>query len=46
VVATVTALTAETVAAEVRRHGVDTLIVSGGGTANPTRSPSRRDCCA
>jgi anhydro-N-acetylmuramic acid kinase len=35
VVATVTALTAETVAAEVRRHGVDTLVVSGGGCANP-----------
>jgi anhydro-N-acetylmuramic acid kinase len=36
VVATVTALTAETVAAEVRRHGVDTLVASGGGCANPT----------
>ena len=35
-VATVTALTAETVAAEVRRQGVDTLVVSGGGWANPT----------
>ncbi|MBA3876259.1 MAG: anhydro-N-acetylmuramic acid kinase [Anaerolinea sp.] len=35
-VATVTALTAETVAAEVRRHGVDGLVVSGGGCANPT----------
>lgn len=36
VIATVTALTAETVAAEVRRHGVDALVVSGGGCANPT----------
>jgi len=36
VLATVTALTAETVAAEVRRHGVDTLVVSGGGWDNPT----------
>jgi anhydro-N-acetylmuramic acid kinase len=36
VVATVTALTAETVAAEVRRHSVDTLVASGGGCANPT----------
>jgi anhydro-N-acetylmuramic acid kinase len=35
VVATVTALTAETVAAEVRRHGVDTLVSAGGGCANP-----------
>lgn len=36
VVATVTALSAETVATEIRRHGVDTLVVSGGGCANPT----------
>lgn len=36
IVATVTALTAETVAAEVRRHGIGTLVVSGGGWANPT----------
>jgi anhydro-N-acetylmuramic acid kinase len=36
VVATLTALTAETVAAEVRRHGVDTLVASGGGCENPT----------
>jgi len=36
VVATVTALAAETVAAEVRGHGIDTLVVSGGGCANPT----------
>ncbi len=36
IVATVTALTAETVAAEVRRHGIDALVVSGGGCANPT----------
>ena len=36
VVATLTALSAETVAAEVRRHGIDTLVVSGGGWANAT----------
>lgn len=36
VVATVTALTAATVAAEVRRYQVDTLVASGGGCANPT----------
>ncbi|GIH11712.1 anhydro-N-acetylmuramic acid kinase [Rhizocola hellebori] len=36
VVATVTALTAEIVAAEVKRHGIDTVIASGGGCANPT----------
>ncbi|HEX6498714.1 MAG TPA: anhydro-N-acetylmuramic acid kinase [Micromonosporaceae bacterium] len=36
VVATVTALTAAAVAAEVRRYQVDTLIASGGGCANPT----------
>jgi anhydro-N-acetylmuramic acid kinase len=36
VLATVTALTAQTVADEVRRHGVDTLVVAGGGCDNPT----------
>jgi len=36
VAATVTALTAQTVADEVRRHGVDTLVASGGGCDNPT----------
>jgi anhydro-N-acetylmuramic acid kinase len=36
VLATVTALTARTVADEVRRHGVDTLVASGGGCDNPT----------
>jgi anhydro-N-acetylmuramic acid kinase len=36
VAATVTALTARTVADEVRRHGVDTLVASGGGCDNPT----------
>jgi anhydro-N-acetylmuramic acid kinase len=36
VVATVTALTAETVAAEARRHGIDLVVASGGGCANPT----------
>ncbi|WP_219468784.1 anhydro-N-acetylmuramic acid kinase [Nonomuraea rhizosphaerae] len=35
-VATLTALTAETVAAEIRRHRLDTVIVSGGGVRNPT----------
>jgi len=35
-VATVTALTAHTVAAAVRAHGIDTLVVSGGGVRNPT----------
>ncbi|MDI1463730.1 anhydro-N-acetylmuramic acid kinase [Catellatospora sp. KI3] len=34
--ATVTALTAATVADQVRRYGVDTLVASGGGCANPT----------
>ncbi|HEX6682159.1 MAG TPA: anhydro-N-acetylmuramic acid kinase [Candidatus Limnocylindrales bacterium] len=36
VAATVTALTAQTVADEVRRHGVDTLVAAGGGCENPT----------
>lgn len=35
-IATLTALTAETVAAEARARGVDTLVASGGGCANPT----------
>ncbi|MFG3435789.1 anhydro-N-acetylmuramic acid kinase [Nonomuraea sp. NPDC047897] len=35
-VATLTALTAETVAAELRRHRLDTVVVSGGGIRNPT----------
>ncbi|MFI9554180.1 anhydro-N-acetylmuramic acid kinase [Nonomuraea endophytica] len=35
-VATLTALTAETVAAEIRRHELDTVVVSGGGVRNPT----------
>ncbi|WP_377551584.1 anhydro-N-acetylmuramic acid kinase [Micromonospora zhanjiangensis] len=34
--ATLTALTAETVAAEVRRYEVDTVVAAGGGCANPT----------
>ncbi|MGV9778561.1 anhydro-N-acetylmuramic acid kinase [Streptosporangium sp. NPDC003464] len=33
--ATLAALTAETVAAEIRRHRLDTVIVSGGGARNP-----------
>ena len=36
VVATLAALTAETVALAVEAHGVDTLVCSGGGCANPT----------
>jgi anhydro-N-acetylmuramic acid kinase len=36
ILATVTALTARTVADEVRRYGVDTLVASGGGCDNPT----------
>jgi anhydro-N-acetylmuramic acid kinase len=36
VLATVTALTAQTVADEVRRHGVDTVVAAGGGCDNPT----------
>ena len=36
VVATLTALTARTVAREAGRWGVSELVVSGGGTANPT----------
>lgn len=43
VVATLTALTARTVAAEVRRHNVDLLVVSGGGCANPTLMAMLRD---
>jgi anhydro-N-acetylmuramic acid kinase len=35
-VATLTALTARTVADAVAAHGVDTLVCSGGGCANPT----------
>jgi anhydro-N-acetylmuramic acid kinase len=35
-IATLTALTARTVADAVRAAGVDTLVVSGGGCANPT----------
>ncbi|MBB6350583.1 anhydro-N-acetylmuramic acid kinase [Nonomuraea muscovyensis] len=35
-VATLTALTAETVAAELRGHRLDTVVVSGGGVRNPT----------
>lgn len=33
--ATLAALTAETVAAEIRRHRLGTVVVSGGGTRNP-----------
>lgn len=34
--ATLTALTAQTVADQVHRHRIDTLVASGGGCANPT----------
>ena len=43
IAATVTALTAETVAAQVRQYEVDTLIVAGGGCANPTLMAMLRD---
>ncbi|GIH80276.1 anhydro-N-acetylmuramic acid kinase [Planobispora longispora] len=33
--ATLAALTAETAAAEIRRHRLETVVVSGGGTRNP-----------
>jgi anhydro-N-acetylmuramic acid kinase len=36
IAATLTALTAQTVADQVRRHQVDTLVAAGGGCANPT----------
>jgi anhydro-N-acetylmuramic acid kinase len=36
IAATLTALSAQTVADQVRRHRVDTLVASGGGCANPT----------
>ncbi|WP_084961614.1 anhydro-N-acetylmuramic acid kinase [Thermoactinospora rubra] len=35
-VATLTALTAETAAAEIRRHDLELVVVSGGGARNPT----------
>ena len=35
VVATLTALTARTVAAACREHGVESVVAAGGGTANP-----------
>ncbi len=44
-VATLTMLTARTVAAEVAAHGVDTLVCSGGGCANPTLMGMLRDAC-
>lgn len=42
-VPTLTALTAETVAGQVLRHDVDTLVVSGGGCANPALMAMLRD---
>jgi anhydro-N-acetylmuramic acid kinase len=44
-VATLTALTARTVAAAVAAHGVDTLVCSGGGCANPTLMRMLREAC-
>lgn len=41
--ATVTALTAETIARDVRRHEIDTVVVSGGGYRNPTLMSMLRD---
>ncbi|MFS8479677.1 MAG: anhydro-N-acetylmuramic acid kinase [Micromonosporaceae bacterium] len=43
IAATVTALTAETVAAQVRRYEVDTVVAAGGGCANPTLMAMLRD---
>ncbi|WUP71712.1 anhydro-N-acetylmuramic acid kinase [Microbispora hainanensis] len=42
-VATLTALTAETVAAELRRHGLGTVVVSGGGVRNPALMRALRE---
>ncbi|WP_055589392.1 anhydro-N-acetylmuramic acid kinase [Peterkaempfera griseoplana] len=42
-VATLTALTARTVAAEVERHGVTTLVASGGGMRNPVLTGMLRE---
>lgn len=44
-IATLTALTARTVAAEAVAHGVDTLVCSGGGCANPTLMGMLREAC-
>lgn len=44
-VATLTALTARTVADAVAAHGVDTLVCSGGGCANPTLMRMLREAC-
>jgi anhydro-N-acetylmuramic acid kinase len=44
-VATLTALTARTVAAEVAARRVDTLVCSGGGCANPTLMRMLREAC-
>ena len=43
VVATVTALTAETIAEDLRRYGVKEVVASGGGTSNPTFMSMLRD---
>ncbi|WP_435822364.1 anhydro-N-acetylmuramic acid kinase [Microbispora bryophytorum] len=42
-VATLTALTAETVAARIRRHGLGTVVVSGGGVRNPALMSALRE---
>ncbi|MFR9775791.1 anhydro-N-acetylmuramic acid kinase [Micromonospora sp. MS34] len=43
IAATLTALTAQTVADQVRRHQVDTLVAAGGGCANPTLMAKLRE---
>ncbi|GGO11644.1 anhydro-N-acetylmuramic acid kinase [Microbispora rosea subsp. aerata] len=42
-VATLTALTAETVAAEIRRHRLGVVVVSGGGVRNPALMRALRE---
>ncbi|GAB2466065.1 anhydro-N-acetylmuramic acid kinase [Streptosporangium sandarakinum] len=42
-VATLTALTAETAAAEIRRHRLGTVVASGGGTRNPVMMAMLRE---
>lgn len=42
-IATLTALTARTVADQVRSHDIDVLVASGGGAANPTMIAMLRD---
>jgi anhydro-N-acetylmuramic acid kinase len=44
VLATVTMLTARTIARELTRHAVTTLVVSGGGAANPSLMRALSEC--